>query len=96
MNKNVLYRSIPKVDILLADEPTGALDSDTSVQVMELLKEVAKERLVVMVTHNPELAETINRISAAIDTDTMQQLNAKVDIDKEEYDDVAAEFYASL
>ena len=44
-------------DILLADEPTGALDSDTSVQVMELLKEVAKERLVVMVTHNPELAE---------------------------------------
>ena len=44
-------------DILLADEPTGALDSDTSIQVMELLKEVAKDRLVVMVTHNPELAE---------------------------------------
>ena len=44
-------------DILLADEPTGALDSDTSVQVMELLKKVAKDRLVVMVTHNPELAE---------------------------------------
>ena len=44
-------------DILLADEPTGALDSDTSVQVMDLLKEVAKDRLVVMVTHNPELAE---------------------------------------
>ncbi|MEO3149548.1 FtsX-like permease family protein, partial [Turicibacter sanguinis] len=44
-------------DILLADEPTGALDSETSVQVMELLKEVAKDRLVVMVTHNPELAE---------------------------------------
>lgn len=44
-------------DILLADEPTGALDSDTSVQVMELLKEVAKDRLVVMVTHNPELAQ---------------------------------------
>ena len=43
-------------DILLADEPTGALDSETSVQVMELLKEVAKDRLVVMVTHNPELA----------------------------------------
>ena len=42
--------------ILLADEPTGALDSETSVQVMELLKEVAKDRLVVMVTHNPELA----------------------------------------
>lgn len=44
-------------DILLADEPTGALDSDTSVQVMDLLQEVAKDRLVVMVTHNPELAE---------------------------------------
>ncbi len=44
-------------DILLADEPTGALDSETSVQVMELLKEVARDRLVIMVTHNPELAE---------------------------------------
>lgn len=44
-------------DILLADEPTGALDSETSEQVMQLLKEVAKDRLVVMVTHNPELAE---------------------------------------
>ncbi len=50
-------------DILLADEPTGALDSETSIQVMELLKEVSKERLVVMVTHNPELAEAYaNRI----------------------------------
>jgi putative ABC transport system permease protein len=45
-------------EILLADEPTGALDSDTSVQIMELLKEVAKDRLVIMVTHNPELADT--------------------------------------
>ncbi|MFR4675284.1 MAG: ABC transporter ATP-binding protein, partial [[Ruminococcus] torques] len=44
-------------DILLADEPTGALDSETSIQVMELLKEVAQDRLVVMVTHNPELAQ---------------------------------------
>jgi len=44
-------------DILLADEPTGALDSETSVQVMALLKEVAQDRLVIMVTHNPELAE---------------------------------------
>ena len=44
-------------DIVLADEPTGALDSDTSVQIMNLLKDVAKDRLVVMVTHNPELAE---------------------------------------
>lgn len=45
-------------DILLADEPTGALDTETSLQVMELLKQVAKDRLVVMVTHNPELAES--------------------------------------
>lgn len=50
-------------NILLADEPTGALDTETSVQIMELLKEVAKDRLVVMVTHNPELAhEYANRI----------------------------------
>ena len=50
-------------DILLADEPTGALDSETSVQIMDLLKDVAKDRLVVMVTHNPELAEEYaNRI----------------------------------
>ncbi len=44
-------------DIILADEPTGALDSETSVQIMEILKEVAKDRLVIMVTHNPDLAE---------------------------------------
>ena len=44
-------------DIILADEPTGALDSETSIQVMELLKEIANDRLVIMVTHNPELAE---------------------------------------
>ncbi len=44
-------------DILLADEPTGALDSETSIQVMELLKEIAKDKLVIMVTHNPELAQ---------------------------------------
>ena len=50
-------------DILLADEPTGALDSETSIQVMELLKEIAKDKLVIMVTHNPELAKQYaNRI----------------------------------
>jgi len=50
-------------DILLADEPTGALDSETSIQVMELLKQIAKDKLVIMVTHNPELAEQYaNRI----------------------------------
>lgn len=46
-------------DILLADEPTGALDSKTSVQVMEILKEISKDRLIIMVTHNPELAKKI-------------------------------------
>ncbi len=55
-------------DILLADEPTGALDSETSVQIMELLKEIAKEKLIIMVTHNPELAdEYANRIIRCID-----------------------------
>lgn len=50
-------------DILLADEPTGALDSETSVQIMELLKEISKDKLIIMVTHNPELAyEYSNRI----------------------------------
>ena len=44
-------------EILLADEPTGALDSATSVQIMDLIREIAGERLVIMVTHNPELAE---------------------------------------
>lgn len=44
-------------DILLADEPTGALDTETSIQIMELLKEISKDRLIIMVTHNPELAE---------------------------------------
>ena len=55
-------------DILLADEPTGALDSETSVQVMEILKEIAKEKLVIVVTHNPELADTYaNRIIRLLD-----------------------------
>ena len=44
-------------DVILADEPTGALDSETSVQIMELIKEIAKDKLVIMVTHNPELAK---------------------------------------
>ncbi len=55
-------------EILLADEPTGALDSDTSVQIMDMLKEVANDRLVIMVTHNPELAELYStRIVKLID-----------------------------
>ncbi len=55
-------------EILLADEPTGALDSETSLQVMDLLKEIAQDRLVIMVTHNPELAEQYaNRIVRLLD-----------------------------
>ena len=55
-------------DILLADEPTGALDSETSVQIMELLKEISKDKLIVMVTHNPDLAaEYSNRIIRCLD-----------------------------
>ncbi len=63
-------------EILLADEPTGALDSETSVQIMELLKEVSRDRLVIMVTHNPELAEKystriINLLDGKIIGDSM-------------------------
>ena len=55
-------------EILLADEPTGALDSETSIQVMEILREISRERLVIMVTHNPELAnEYANRIIRLLD-----------------------------
>ena len=55
-------------DIILADEPTGALDTETSVQIMEILKEISKEKLIIMVTHNPDLAETYsNRIVRMVD-----------------------------
>ena len=55
-------------DILLADEPTGALDTETSVQIMEILKEIARDKLIIMVTHNPELAEKYaNRIIRLVD-----------------------------
>ncbi|MFR0949118.1 MAG: ABC transporter ATP-binding protein [Ruminococcus callidus] len=50
-------------DIILADEPTGALDTETSIQVMEILKEISRDRLIVMVTHNPELAEQYSSAS---------------------------------
>lgn len=63
-------------DILLADEPTGALDSETSVQIMEILKNISKDKLIIMVTHNPELADTyasriINLRDGLITGDTM-------------------------
>ena len=70
-------------EILLADEPTGALDSNTSVQIMELLKEIAKDRLVIMVTHNPELAEKYStRIIKLLDgniVDDSNPYNSKVE-----------------
>ena len=63
-------------EILLADEPTGALDTTTSVQIMELIREIAKERLVVMVTHNPELAEQYStRIVRLLDGEIIEDTN---------------------
>ncbi len=63
-------------DILLADEPTGALDSETSVQIMDLLKEIAKEKLIIMVTHNPELADSYaNRIISCLDGEVVGDTN---------------------
>ena len=67
-------------DILLADEPTGALDSETSIQVMELLKEIARDRLVIMVTHNPEIAE---RYSTRI----VRLLDGRITDDSDPYED---------
>ena len=63
-------------DILLADEPTGALDTETSVQIMELLKEISKDKLIIMVTHNPDLAETYsNRIIRCLDGEVISDSN---------------------
>ena len=63
-------------EILLADEPTGALDSKTSVQIMELLKEISKDRLIVMVTHNPEIAEAYSsRIIKMLDGEIVEDPN---------------------
>lgn len=70
-------------EIILADEPTGALDTETSVQVMEILKEVAKDRLVVMVTHNPDLAEKYStRIIRMLDGNV---LGDSMPVTEEEY-----------
>jgi len=63
-------------DILLADEPTGALDSETSVQIMEILKEISKEKLIIMVTHNPDLAdEYSNRVIRLLDGKVVNDSN---------------------
>lgn len=75
-------------EILLADEPTGALDSETSVQIMELIKEISQERLVIMVTHNPELADKYStRIIKLLDGEIVADSNpfdAKVEATKEQ------------
>ncbi len=84
-------------DIILADEPTGALDSESGLQVMELLKEVARDRLVVMVTHNGQLAEEystriINLKDGEIVGDTMPYDSEAEAAEKEEYTDVPNAF----
>ncbi len=71
-------------DILLADEPTGALDSETSVQIMELLKEIANDRLIIMVTHNPDLA-------AAYSTRIIRLLDGRVLDDSRPYEEIIDE-----
>lgn len=75
-------------DIILADEPTGALDSETSVQIMELLKEISEDKLIIMVTHNPDLANKYaNRIISCLDGQVVGDTNPfepeKADYDKE-------------
>ena len=74
-------------DIILADEPTGALDSKTSKQIMELIKEIAKDKLVIMVTHNPDLAEIYSsRIITIKDREMLNDTNVLSDEEeKEEY-----------
>lgn len=71
-------------DILLADEPTGALDSETSLQIMEILKEISKDKLIIMVTHNPDLAETYsNRIIKLLDGKIIDDSNPYKATEKE-------------
>ena len=89
-------------EILLADEPTGALDSDTSVQIMELLKEISKDRLVIMVTHNPELAKQYStRIVRLLDgniTDDTDPYDGKEEAlkDKDEGKRPSMSFFTAL
>ncbi|WP_426349693.1 ATP-binding cassette domain-containing protein [Alloiococcus sp. CFN-8] len=71
-------------DILLADEPTGALDTQTSLQIMKLLKEIAEDRLIIMVTHNPELAEKYStRIIKLLDGKVIDDTNPYIEDEKE-------------
>ncbi|NLW51810.1 MAG: ATP-binding cassette domain-containing protein [Tissierellia bacterium] len=90
-------------DILLADEPTGALDTQTSVQVMALLKEIAKDKLVIMVTHNPELAEKystriVNLLDGKIisDSSPYQPYEASIQETKSKKERVSMSFLTAL
>ena len=74
-------------DIILADEPTGALDTETSLQVMEILKEISKDRLIIMVTHNPELAKKyssriINMLDGVVTNDSMPLNSSESETEK--------------
>lgn len=80
-------------DIILADEPTGALDTETSVQVMEILKRISKDRLIIMVTHNPELAEKyssriIRMLDGAVKDDSMPLTEEEISKEKEKDDEL--------
>lgn len=88
-------------DILLADEPTGALDSETSIQIMKLLKKISENKLVIMVTHNPELAnEYSNRIitlkDGKITSDTNPYNTQTKEIKEEKYSKISMSFFTAL
>ena len=78
-------------DIILADEPTGALDTETSVQIMEILKKISKDKLIIMVTHNPELAEKYSsRLIKALDGKIISDSNPFTEEDREKEGEVEA------
>lgn len=78
-------------DIILADEPTGALDTETSVQIMEILKNISKDKLIVMVTHNPDLAEKYSsRLIKAIDGKVISDSNPYTEEDRKNEGDLKA------
>ncbi|MEE1490508.1 MAG: FtsX-like permease family protein, partial [Massilioclostridium sp.] len=88
-------------DILLADEPTGALDSETSIQIMELLKEIAKDKLVIMVTHNPELAEKystriVKLLDGKIVNDTNPYSEKEEQVQKIKHKKISMSFFTAL
>lgn len=88
-------------DILLADEPTGALDSETSLQIMELLKEIAKDKLVIMVTHNPELAEAystriVRLLDGGVVSDTNPYSEDEKVVEKKKHKKISMSFLTAL